>query len=71
MDQPYPGPSLFKHTRGQKASSISPFNIATARGMPAGNRVATRQTSSLSSPSRGPGGTRRRGRRDTIGLHRG
>jgi hypothetical protein len=48
MDQPYPGPRFFKHTRGQQVGSIGPFNIATARGTPADSRVATRQTTGLS-----------------------
>lgn len=39
--------------RGQSMSLASPLNTATACGMPAGNRVATRQTSGLSHLAQG------------------
>lgn len=70
MDEPYPRwPYL---CRDQQTSTISPLRTATPLPRFEGTRVATRNASGLcqlDQTSKGRG--RRRGRCDTIGLHRG
>lgn len=74
MDEPYPGGCVFKASslrvrasrRAQLARSVQPLLAASLRGI-----VWQLGRPQASANSRGPEGTGRRGRRDTIGLHRG